>query len=90
VTIIDLFKCPFCGCTFVSDLDRQGHLDAFGREKSMHLERLRVVHEEIEEELGKVHGGADQAVFEMEREIKRERRRRLELMVDKVLRRGED
>jgi hypothetical protein len=86
VTSIDLLRCPLCGCMFISDLDRQRHLDAYGREKSMHLERLRIIHEEAEEEVQKAHGRADQVVFELSREVLREKRRRLERMAARVLR----
>lgn len=86
MTTIDLLRCPLCGCMFVSDLDRQRHLDTYGREKSMHLERLRIVREEAEEEVQKAHGRADQMVFELSREVLREKRRRLERMAARVLR----
>lgn len=85
---IDLFRCPYCGCMFVSDLDLQGHLYVYGRDKSMHREKLRIEHEEAEEEVQRAHGGADRVVFELAREVLREKRRRMDLMAGRVL--GED
>jgi Peptide arylation enzymes len=78
-------KCPFCVCLFVNKVDLEAHLEVFGREKSQHREQLRIAHEEVEETLEREHGGADRAVMELAREILRERRRRMELMVEKVL-----
>jgi uncharacterized C2H2 Zn-finger protein len=81
---IELLRCPFCGLMFVSDFDREKHLDVFGREKVDHMERLRNENEDLVEDSFKLHGGADDGVHEVEREILRERRRRVEIMFNRV------
>jgi predicted phage gp36 major capsid-like protein len=78
-------KCPFCMCLFANKADLEVHLEVFGREKSQHREQLRIVHEEAEETLERAHGGADRVVFELVREVLREKRRRIEFMARKVL-----
>ncbi len=57
-------------CEFCSEEDFARHLDAFGRNSaSAHLLKFQKLHESVEEDSLRVHGGADRVVWDLVRII---------------------
>jgi uncharacterized C2H2 Zn-finger protein len=54
-------KCPYCDCIF-SRNDLNSHLKAFGLKAGSHRREFKRVHNAVEHDLRRLHGGADRVV----------------------------
>jgi hypothetical protein len=55
-------KCPYCCCIFFSRSDLNNHLKAFGLKAGFHVREFAKVHNAVERDLRRLHGGADRIV----------------------------
>ena len=44
----NFFECPNCACVFVSQIDRENHLKAFGTNKFEHMQKLDDAHKSVD------------------------------------------
>lgn len=65
---LESLKCPFCPCEFLSEADFASHLDAFGRRG--HGLKFKKVHESLEDDYSRLHGGADDIVWALARIVR--------------------
>jgi hypothetical protein len=56
------FPCKYCSCFFFSKADLESHYAVFHGGKMAHRRMMKEVHEELEKDLWRSHGGADRAV----------------------------
>lgn len=56
-------KCPYCRCVFFSRSDLTNHLKAFGLKAGFHVREFAKVHNAVERDLKRLHGGADRVVY---------------------------
>jgi hypothetical protein len=61
----DFIKCPICSCLFLTKLDLDLHLKAFGTKADSHLSLLSKTHNSLEGSLFHEQGGADRIVQEL-------------------------
>jgi SET domain-containing protein len=48
VTLNKHFKCPYCACIFLTEIDLKKHLGCMGDHKEEHLDNYRRTHGRIE------------------------------------------
>lgn len=44
----NFFECPNCACVFVSQIDRENHLEKFGTNKYEHIQKLYDAHKKVD------------------------------------------
>jgi len=58
----ELFECPFCPCVFACNADLERHLAVFGRNRHVHVAKMKRLRRESEFELSRLYGGADKQI----------------------------
>jgi len=71
--VAELFECPFCPCVFACSADLERHLAVFGRNRRVHVAKMKKLRRDLDNDLYKAHGGADRQIRILARIIESEK-----------------